>query len=365
MSQSIDTLTATTFAGRRFTRKRLEEIQAVINACPHLSRTEIGQTICEHMQWRTPHATNRIQSCLAALEEMEKAGLFALPAKDDSKKRGPQKKICWPETSDEQAQVCCPLAQIMPVTLHVVMDEAQKKRNKAFIDRYHYLGYRHPIGPALHYEIVGRNGVLLGFLLFAYAVSSLPCRDQWIGWDKGMRKKRLHLVLNNTRFLLLPWVHIPHLASKALSMATRRLADDWQTQHGYRPVLLETFVDPRFSGTSYQAANWQRIGDTAGVKASAQVKEKLPKAVYVYPLSTGFKSVLIEGAKKPLRKKQKQITPLGIEDPFVPMWGNIIGTVVSVANTFDRQWQQRRRTLNTLLLVLFIFRLVIAKNKQG
>lgn len=144
--------------------------------------------------------------------------------------------------------------------------------------------------------------------------------------------------------------------------------DDWQTHPGYRPVLIETFVDPRFRGTSYQAANWQRIGETAGVKASAQVEEKLPKAVYVYPLSKAFKSVLIDGPKKPLRKKQNPIktpTALGTEAPFVQLWGKIIGTVVSVANAFDRQWQQRRRVLNTLLIVLFIFRLVSAKNKQG
>lgn len=365
MSESIDRLTSTTFVGRRFTRKRLEEIQAVVNACPHLSRTEIGQTICEHMQWNTPRGTSRIQSCLAALEEMEKAGLFVLPAKDESKKRGPQKEISWPDTTEEQAPVCCPIGQIMPVTVDVVTDEAQKQRNKAFIDRYHYLGYRHPIGPSLQYEIKGGKGVLLGFLLFSYATTSLPCRDQWIGWDKGMRKKRLHLVLNNTRFLLLPWVNVKHLASKVLSMATRQLADDWQTQHGYRPVLIETYVAPRFTGVSYRAANWQRLGETAGVKASAQVKEKIPKAVYVYPLSKDFKSELIEGPKKPLRKQQKQNTSLGMEDPFVQLWGKIIATVVTVANAFDRQWQQRRRTLNTLLLVLFIFRLVIAKNKQG
>lgn len=368
MSQSIDVLTSTTFAGRRFTRKRLKEIQAVVNACSHLSRTELGQTICEHMQWATPRGTNRIQSCLAALEAMEQAGLFVLPTKDESKKRGPQKKIGWTDATDEQPPVCCTLAQIMPVTVEVVTEEAQQQQSKEFIDRYHYLGYRHPIGPSLQYEIRGREGVLLGFLLFAYAASSLPCRDQWIGWDKGMRKKRLHLVINNGRFLLFPWVNVKHLASKVLSMATRRLADDWQTQHGYRPVLIETFVAPHFQGTSYQAANWQRIGETAGVKASAQIEEKLPKAVYVYPLSKAFKSVLIEGDKKPLRKKEKPIktpTALGTEDPFVQLWGKIIGTVVSVANAFDRQWQQRRRVLNTLLLVLFIFRLVIAKNKQG
>jgi hypothetical protein len=101
------------------------------------------------------------------------------------------------------------------------------------------------------------------------------------------------------------------------------------------------------------------------VKARAQVKENLPEAVQVSPLSTGFKSGLIAGAKKPLRKKQKQISPLGTEDPFVPRWGNIIGTVVSVANTFDRQGQQRRRPLNTRLRLLFILRWVIAKNKPG
>ena len=181
MRLSIERLTSTPFAGRRFTRQRREEIQAVVNVCANLSRTELGQTICEQMQWATPRGTNRIQSCLGALDEMEQAGLFVLPAKDERKKRGPQKEISWTEASDEQAPIACPLAQIMPVTVAVVMDEAQKKQNKEYIDRYHYLGYRQPIGPSLQYEIRGGNGVLSGFLLFAYATSSLPCRDHWLG----------------------------------------------------------------------------------------------------------------------------------------------------------------------------------------
>ena len=156
-----------------------------------------------------------------------------------------------------------------------------------------------------------------------------------------------------------PWVKVNCLASKALSMAVRRLADDWQAHHGVRPVLVETFVDrARFEATCYRAANWHDIGLTQGRKASAQVEGKTRKSVYVRPLVRHFKAVLLNGPRPAVRRRKAAEPPrLAADGSFVQVWGNIIDTAVAVAHDHDRVWQRRRRVLNTLLIMLFIFRL--------
>ncbi len=144
----------------------------------------------------------------------------------------------------------------MPIVLQVVTEKEEVGEWNELVDRYHYLGYRRPIGPHLRYWIVDREGPKLRCLMFSYAVRSLACRDEWIGWQDQAHKKHLHPVVNNNRFVVLPWVQVKHLASKVLSAVCRQLPDDWQQHWGYRPVLIETFVDPgRFKASSYRAAN--------------------------------------------------------------------------------------------------------------
>src|SRR5262249_54427345 len=148
-----------------------------------------------------------------------------------------------------------------------------------FVDRYHYLGYRRPMGSHLRYYIVGRYNRKLGCFLFSFATWTLSCRDQWIGWTDEQRKKHLNLVINNNRFLIFPWVNVKQLASKALSLVMRQVADDWENHHGFRPVLLETFVDPtKYNGSCYKASNWQLIGMTTE-KSSKSNSELNQKAV--------------------------------------------------------------------------------------
>ena len=129
----------------------------------------------------------------------------------------------------------------------MVTEPHEVARWNELIDRHHYLGYRRPVGPHLRYAIVDRGGRWLGCLLFSYAARSLPCRDDFIGWDEAARRKRLDRVVGNPRFLILPWVRVGNLASKALSLATRRLADDWKARHGYRPVLVEALTSDCYS----------------------------------------------------------------------------------------------------------------------
>ena len=212
-----------------------------------------------------------------------------------------------------------------------------------------------------------RRGRKLGCLLFEAGTTRLPCRDAWIGWRVRDRAKRLQGVVNNSRFLIFPWVRVPYLASKALSMAVRRLPGDWQERHGLEPVLAETFVDPaKYRGTCYRAANWQCIGRTKGHKASASEAGRTPKDVYLYPLTKDWKQVLLTGSRRSGRRSRRSpATVLAPEDTFVRLWSGIVETLVGVANRHDRLWQRRRRVLNTLVVVLFVFRLVFSKGRPG
>ena len=370
MDRRIEKLKSTTFGGKRFTRKQIATIQETANTFSTLSRRELAHTVCEHLRWYTPKGKNKIQSCLRALDSLEELGILSLPEKLVSQKRGPQKKITWTAQTEEQPLIGDDLKQLSPISLQVVTEKDAISQWNEYVDRHHYLGYKRPIGPHLRYFIRDKQGRPLGCLMFSYAVKSLPSRDKWIGWQDKSHKKHLDLVVNNNRFLILPWVKVKCLASKALSMASRQLADDWEAHHGYSPVLLETFVDlTKFDATCYRAANWHYLGETKGRAASKNTTAKTPKGIYVYPLVNNAKSILINGSKaspktrkKPLIHTPKPLTPA---DPFVQLWQNILGTVVTVANDFDQQWQKRQRVLNTLLIMLFIFRLVFSKNKQG
>ena len=202
----------------------------------------------------------------------------------------------------------------------------------------------------------------LACLLVEAGTLLLPARDEWIGWDQKDRDRRLHLVLNNSRFLILPWVKVPNLASRVLSMATAQLANEWQERHKCRPALIETFVDPtRFDGASYKAANWELIGMTAG-RASGP-KAKPAKAIYVKPLVRDFRAVLT-GKIKPSKAKPKPTVPANM-DPLVAMWVPIIADATKLAQTYDQEWIQRHRVLNSLLIILFVFRLVLARGSKG
>ena len=186
------------------------------------------------------------------LKNLEQLNVVRLPEKIACKWRRAEKPIVWTQCSEPQTDIDCELAQLMPIELQVVTEAEAVREWNELVDRHHYLGYRCPFGPYLRYFIVDCQGRRLGCLMFTYATLSLPCRDQWMGWQDKKHKKHLDLVVKNNRFLILPWVRVKNLASKALSTACRQLADDWQQQYGYQPVLIETFVDPqRFDGSCY------------------------------------------------------------------------------------------------------------------
>lgn len=371
MDPKIENLNTTTFYGRRFTRKQIEDIQTMVNRFPNLSLRELAHSVCECFNWLTPNGKNKIQTCLGALAEMEKLGLFTLPAKVKSKVRQGSKKIKLTPNTEPQLPVSGNLSELLPLMLQKATKKEEIALWNEFIERYHYLGYKRPMGPHFRYFIIDKTGRKLGCLLFSFATRTLPARDEWIGWSKSQQERNLSLVINNNRFLIFPWVNVSCLASKALSIVLKQLAQDWDNTHGYRPVLVETFVDPaRYKGTCYQAANWKLIGKSKGLKSTKGTPGKSSKDIYVFALTKNFKQQLLmkQTMKKSQHKTQSKpntrlTSPL--DESFVVLWTRIVTLVSQVATDFDKKWQKRKRVLNTMILILFIFRLVFSKNSQG
>lgn len=280
--------------GRYFTLQELLEIQETARLFPKLSRAELAKTICENLAWVTPTGQYKNDSCLQLLEKLEKQGLIALPAKQESKSPARKKISFGPQTAP------APLlegnvADYEPIFLEPVSTSLDFRLWNEYVHRYHSIGYKHPFGANQRYFIISSAGQKLGCLLFAAAAFSLVDRDEWIGWTKTDRSLRVNLIVNNSRFLLFPWVRVKNLASKALSLVVKRIRHDWQARYGYTPVLLETFVDPeKYRGTCYRAANWIFLGRTKG-RGRTEMHNKRPftrKDIYVYPLVPDFRARL-------------------------------------------------------------------------
>lgn len=371
--RSIASLPKTTFSGRRFTRKQLAGVQETVETFSNLSRSELALTVCEHLDWRTPRGSLKIQSSLTLLEALEEYGVITLPPKRARKAQ--VRRVPSFEEHPASPPVEGPLELVTPITLRMVTTQEDRERWKAYLQTYHYLGYKHPFGAHLGYFIVSEplQQELGCFVFAASAAWALAPRDQWIGWDKKHREKLLQLILSNDRFLIFPWVKVPHLASHALSLATNRIADDWVLLHGYRPSLIETFVDPtRFSGTCYQAANWQCLGQTQGRGRDDPQKEypETKKDIYVYPLQTNWRESLTKGHRKvELKKRYRNDLASShkrdVGDRFVVLWENVVEILHQVAAEYDEKWQVRKRVIDSMILMLLIFRLVSSKNSQG
>ena len=197
MDEAIRKLKSTTFLGRRLTRRQIADVQRTARSFPGLSRNELAHTVCEHLNLHAPNGGNRVHTARRLLEQLEELGILVLPDKDESKRRGAQKAPAWTARSEPGAEIGGALEGLEPLELRVVTEPPEVARWNELIDRHHYLGYRRPVGPHLRYAIVDRGGRWLGCLLFSYAARSLPCRDDFIGWDEAARRKRLDRVVGN------------------------------------------------------------------------------------------------------------------------------------------------------------------------
>lgn len=368
----ISALPKTTFSGRRFTRKQLEQVQETVQTFHNLSRKELALTVCEHLKWETPNGKLKVNSALTLLEQLEVHGVVTLPAKRISKppKQRLPSFVNLPDTS--------PINETLDVIGQIKLQRITKENReewKAYLQTYHYLGYKHPVGAHIGYFIVSEaRQQKLGCLLFtASAAWTLAPRDKIIGWDKKQRQKLLHLIISNNRFLIFPWVNVSNLASQALSLATKQIGNDWLETHGYKPALIETFVDTtKYSGTCYQAANWQHIGKTKGRGRFAPTSEckQSVKDIYIYPIESDWQHILTNihnssSLKKKYRNDIELSNTRSVGDGFVVLWGKVVTIINEIASEYDEQWQVRKRVINSMLLILLIFRLVCSKNTQS
>ena len=282
------------YCGRQFTCSELTGIRQLIADHPTATRARLSRLVCEHLGWRRDDGRLKDMSCRVAMLRMQDEGLLQLPPPRNGNNNGKPYLRRTPLAEPAPPIEAASPRRLADLHLQLVTDRHDSHLHNEFLERYHYLGYQPLPGAQLRYfaRAEGRIVALLGF--GAAAWKTRP-RDLFIGWTAEQREARLHLVANNARFLILPWVRCKNLASCILAMAARRIAPDWQLHYGHSPVLLETFVEkPRFRGTCYRAANWSLLGETRGRgKLDVHHQALLPKkAVWVYPLRRDFRKAL-------------------------------------------------------------------------
>lgn len=278
------------FGGREVGPEQVAVIREVVESGSGLSRTGLAQTVCELLDWKRPRGSLKGRECGEFLEELEAAGVLRLPDKRVGRPLGSRTRVPVTELGEPGPPLMGTVADLAPLMLEEVRRPEERLRVRELIGRHHYLGYAVPFGAQLSYLAYATRPerTLVGCVQFSSPAWRMAVRDRWIGWDDATRAGNLQQVVNNSRFLILPWVRVKNLASAVLSVAARRLVEDWRRRYAVAPVLMETLVDPaRFSGTCYRAANWICLGCTAGRGRMDRRKERLgaaPKLVLVYPL---------------------------------------------------------------------------------
>jgi Druantia protein DruA len=275
-----------TFSGRTFDASELELMRRIAKEFSALGVTEIARTVCELLEWKRPSGGLKNHECRQLLERLQDEGFLTLP---ELRKRGGK----GPRRADISGACLEPAAlegtasECEPLDLALVEGEAESRRWREQVERYHYLGCRVPFGANLRYWVRHRDREL-ACLLWTSPAWKMQARDTWIGWSDEQRRRNLQSIVNNGRFLILPWVRVNGLASKILALSARQVPHDWESHYGYRPLLLETLVETfRFRGTCYRAANWIHVGQTAGrgrMDREHKAQGQAVKDIYVYPL---------------------------------------------------------------------------------
>jgi hypothetical protein len=284
------------FCGRVLTAGERSLVHQIITDFPRLSQAELAYTICELLEWRRPNGKLKSPECAEWLQKWQEHGcLPKLPQLRVTKPRGAHHFQAEPQ-SDPQPPLHGRLADYQPLRLQLMEDLAGRRLFQQYVQRYHPLGYRVPYGAQLRYLVRAPSQDVLACLLFTSAAWKMAPRDAWIGWSDPVRRANLPLLVNNGRFLILPWVEVPHLASHILALSARQLPTDWRAAYGVRPLLLETLVDRPYSGTCYRAANWIHVGQTQGrgrMDRSHRVQGSR-KDILLYPLEPHWRQRLCQ-----------------------------------------------------------------------
>jgi hypothetical protein len=286
---------------QQFSPALVQRLQETLDGEPGLSRTALSRRVCAWLDWRAPNGRWKEMSCRVALARLERAGMIQGPrggAFPAPPARGPRRRARGQEAGVERR-----LAELQPVEV-VPVGSAESRTARTWneiMDGYHSHGAGPLCGAQIRYAIRSRTGEWLGGLAFSAAAWRVAARDRWIGWSEAARREHLPRVIANSRFLLLPWLHVPHLASHVLGQALRRVGRDWQERYGYAPYLVETFVDAAQAGTCYRAANWQAVGQTQGRgrQDRRHQRRQAVKQVWVYALHRQARERLGGGAPAP------------------------------------------------------------------
>ena len=281
--------------GRELSGEDIGLIQGLLAEHRDWGRTRLSEELCCLWDWRDAQGRSKDMAARTLLLKLERGGHIELPERRRPSSNGLRNRHV-PLMDHATAPICGALRDLRPLAMSVIESGSEDLRLfNCLLGRYHYLGHRNTVGENIRYLIRDRAGRPVGCALFGSAAWKCAVRDAWIGWARGAREANLGSLTNNTRFLVLPWVTVPHLASHMLACLARRIRADWQSKYGHPIHALETFVDrERFKGTCYQAANWVRLGSTQGRtrndrnhRLRASVKD-----VYLYPLIQGFRREL-------------------------------------------------------------------------
>ena len=275
------------YRNREIRATDLDSLRVLLAQHGEGGRKAFPRVVCEAWGWRQANGGWSECACRDLLLRLEERGEIVLPVRRQARPRRRQLPL-WPIDLMPLVglEVCDPHADLDQIEVRPIAPE-ERLGWRLFMARYHYLGYRAPIGEHLLYAAF-LDEELVALLGWAAAALHAPLRERYIGWDQPTKRRRLHLVVNNVRFLVLPWVRVRNLASKVLALSVRRLSADWAQRYGHPVYLAETFVDTaRFRGTCYRAANWMYLGQTAGrtKHGNTYVRRAAPKALYVYPLA--------------------------------------------------------------------------------
>lgn len=279
--------------GRNITGADINCVRRLIEENPSFTRRRLSQEICHLWNWKNAQGQIKDMACRTLLLKLERKNLVVLPVR----RREPRprlRKVYLPHVKDP---IASDLRSLQPVkVVNVKTGTEHQKIFSCLLDEHHYLGYKTSVGENMKYLVFDRQDRMLACLLFGSAAWKTTPRDVFIGWSYEARQKNVNLITNNTRFLILPWISVPHLASHVLSLISGRIMNDWIEKYNHPVWALETFVDTtRFKGTCYKAANWIYLGKTQGRtrndryhKIQASIKD-----VYLYPLKSDFRKALV------------------------------------------------------------------------
>lgn len=276
-----------TIQGQRFCPD-IGLIEQLLAENPGWGRSRLSVKLCELWDWRASNGQLKDMACRNLLLRLEKAGHIVLPPRQRKSPNGYRNRSpVWVAHRTEPIE--CALKDLTPLQITCVVNASEQDRLfRCFLSAYHYLGFRNTAGENLKYLVHSRDGRPLACLLFGAAAFKCGARDAWIGWRAPVRERNLPYLANNSRFLILPWVQVPHLASHLLARIARRIQTDWLAKYSHGLYCLETFVDSsRYRGVCYRAANWQLVGRSTGrSRNDRQHRLSVPaKEIYLYPLS--------------------------------------------------------------------------------